>query len=123
MGLAEPGKTRGLTGMGPGLAHQEAAGRVLGLFWNQTTPFLPSKPGPLAGYPDPLLPLGTFDYGSCRHRPNASVSIKAGGRRFYRSHTLLGEEVELTPVVLSSPYGSHHPFHYADVIQCRMSIQ
>ena len=56
-GLAKPGKTRGLTGMGMGLAHQEAAGRVFGWVWNRTEPFFWSKPGPLAGYPDPLLTL------------------------------------------------------------------
>jgi len=56
-GLAKPGETRGLTGTGPGLARQESAGRVFGRFWNRTDPFLRSKPGPLAGYPDPLLTL------------------------------------------------------------------
>jgi len=56
-GLAKPGETRGLTGTGPGLARQESAGRVVGRFWNRTDPFLRSKPGPLAGYPDPLLTL------------------------------------------------------------------
>jgi len=56
-GLAKPSKTHGLTGTGPGLARQESAGRVFGRFWNRTDPFLRSKPGPLAGYPDPLLTL------------------------------------------------------------------
>ena len=56
-GLAKPGKTRGLTGTGPGLDRQEAAGRVLGPFWNQTKPFFQSNLGPLEGYPDPLLTL------------------------------------------------------------------
>ena len=56
-GIAKPGETRGLTGTGPGLARQESAGRVFGRFWNRTDPFLRSKPGPLAGYPDPLLTL------------------------------------------------------------------
>jgi hypothetical protein len=56
-GLAKPGETRGLTGTGPCLARQESAGRVFGWFWNRTDPLLPSKPGPLAGYPDPLLTL------------------------------------------------------------------
>ena len=54
-GLAKPVETRGLTGMGPGLARQESAGRVFGQVWNRTDQFLRSKPGPLAGYPDPLL--------------------------------------------------------------------
>ena len=56
-GLAKPGETRGLTGTGPGLARHESAGRVFGRLWNPTDPFSRSKPGPLAGYPDPLLTL------------------------------------------------------------------
>jgi len=56
-GLAKPSETRGLTGTSPGLARQESAGQVLGLVWNRTDTFLRSKPGPLAGYPDPLLTL------------------------------------------------------------------
>jgi len=56
-GLAQPGETRGLTGTGLGSARQESAGLVFGRFWNRTDPFLRSKPGPLAGYPDPLLTL------------------------------------------------------------------
>ena len=59
MGLAKPGKTRGLTGTGVGLAHQEPPGRVFGRFWNWPERFFRSKPGPLAGYPDPLLTLNT----------------------------------------------------------------
>jgi hypothetical protein len=57
MGLAKPGNTRRLTGTGTGLARQEAPGWVFGRFWNRTEPFFRSKPGPLAGYPDPLLTL------------------------------------------------------------------
>ena len=57
MCLAKPVTTRGLTGMGPGLAGQEAAGQVFGVVGNQTKPFLRFEPGPLAGYPDPLLTL------------------------------------------------------------------
>jgi len=56
-GLGELGKSRRLTGTGSGLACQEAAGQVFGRVWNQTDPFLWSKPGPLAGYSDPLLTL------------------------------------------------------------------
>jgi len=56
-GAAKPDKTLGLMGTSPGLAHQEAAGGVFGRFWNQTELFFWSKPAPLAGYPDPLLPL------------------------------------------------------------------
>jgi len=61
-GLGKPGKPRGLSGTGPGLARQESAGRVYGRFWNWTDPFLRSKPGPLAGSPDPLLTLLIFLY-------------------------------------------------------------
>jgi len=43
-----------LTGTGPDLAREESAGRVYGVLWNRTDPFLRSQPGPLAGYPDPL---------------------------------------------------------------------
>jgi len=57
-GLARPSENRQLPGMCPGLARQESAGRVFGRFWNLTDPFLRSKPGPLAGCPDPLLTLG-----------------------------------------------------------------
>jgi len=46
-GLAKPGETRGLMGMGPGLAHNELPGRVVGRVWNQTDRFLQSKPGPV----------------------------------------------------------------------------
>jgi hypothetical protein len=56
-GITRLGETRGLTVKGPGLARQESAGRVFGRFWNRTNSFLRSKPGPLAGYPDPLLTL------------------------------------------------------------------
>jgi hypothetical protein len=59
--LAKPGKTRGLTGTGPGLARQASAGRAFGRFWNRTDTFLRSKPGPLAGYPDPLLTLAWIE--------------------------------------------------------------
>jgi hypothetical protein len=56
-GLCKPGKDPRLTGIGQDLAHQEAAGQVFGRYWNRTKPFFRSKPGPLAGYPDPLLTL------------------------------------------------------------------
>jgi hypothetical protein len=57
MGLAEPGETHELTSTGPGLAHQASAGQVPRWVRHQTDMFLPSKPRPLAGYPDPLLTL------------------------------------------------------------------
>jgi len=56
-GLSKPGETHALRGTGPGLARQESAGRVFGRVRNRTDTFLLSKPGPLAGYPDPLLSL------------------------------------------------------------------
>jgi hypothetical protein len=56
-GLAKPGETHRVMGTGPGLACQESAGRVFGRFWNRTDLFFWSKPGPLAGYLDPLLTL------------------------------------------------------------------
>jgi hypothetical protein len=61
-GLAKPGETRGLICKGPGLARQESAGRGFGQFWNRTDSFFPSTPGPLAGYPDPLLTLVRRDW-------------------------------------------------------------
>ena len=61
IGRLKLGKNRGLTVTGPGLHRQEAAGRVLGRLWNGTEPFLQSNPGPLAGYPDPLIPLWLGD--------------------------------------------------------------
>ena len=64
-GLAKHSKTHGITGMGKGLALQQAVGRVFGRFWKQTKPFIWSKPGPLAGYPDPLLTL----LRNCKHTP------------------------------------------------------
>jgi hypothetical protein len=60
-GLAKPGETRGLTGTGPGLASPESVDRVFRRFWNRTDPFLRSKLGPLAGYPDPLLTLRSVE--------------------------------------------------------------
>jgi len=56
-GLAKPGEMHGLTGTGPGLDHQEAACLVFGWVWKRTELFFRSEPGPLAGYPDPLLSL------------------------------------------------------------------
>jgi len=57
MGLAKPGETRGLMGTGLGLARQESTSGVFRRVCNLTDPFLGSKPGPLAGYPDLLLTL------------------------------------------------------------------
>jgi len=75
-GLAKPGETRGLMGTGPGLARQESAGRVSGRFWNRTDPFLRSKPGPLAGYPDPLLTLAETDSDSGTQSESSNTRAK-----------------------------------------------
>jgi len=58
-GLAKPGKTRSFIGTGTGLAHQDAPGLVFGRVWNRTKLFFRFQPGPLVGYPDPLLTLPT----------------------------------------------------------------
>jgi len=50
--------------MGMGSACQEAPGRVFGPVWTRTEPFFRSKPGPLAGYPDPLLTVGPVQMAS-----------------------------------------------------------
>jgi len=73
MGPAKPGKTRGLTVTGPGLARQDAPGRVFGLFWNRTKPFIRSKPRPLAGYPDPLLTLVSTQNQQCLDLPSLKI--------------------------------------------------
>jgi len=69
MGLAKPGETCGLMGTGPGLARQESVGWVSGQVWIRTDLFLRSKPGPLAGYLDPLLTLCMSDCSSCTRPP------------------------------------------------------
>ena len=55
MGLVKPGQICRLTAKGTGLARQDTACRVFGPVWNQPEPFFQSNPGPLSGYPDPLL--------------------------------------------------------------------
>jgi len=55
--LAKHSETHRLMGTRLGLDRQEAVGRVFGRFWNRTETFFRSKPGPLAGYLDPLLTL------------------------------------------------------------------
>jgi len=56
-GSTKPGETRGLRDMVPALDCREAAGRCFGRFWIRTKPFFTPTPGPLAGYPEPLLTL------------------------------------------------------------------
>jgi len=53
-GQAKPVKTHGLTGMRQRLSYQEAAGQVFRWVWNWTNPFLWSRPGQHACYPDLL---------------------------------------------------------------------
>jgi len=43
-GIAKPGKTCRLMGMGTGLAHQESTRHVFRWVWNRTDPFCRSKP-------------------------------------------------------------------------------
>jgi hypothetical protein len=67
LGLGKPEETRGLTGMCPCLDRHELAGQGFGRVWNRTDPFLHSKPGLLAGSPDPLLTLvSIYNTGSLR---------------------------------------------------------
>jgi len=54
-GLAKPGKTRRLRGMGPRLACEASVSWVFGDVCNWTDVFLQSTPGLLARYPDRLL--------------------------------------------------------------------
>jgi len=56
-GLAKASNTSRLMGTGSGLACPEAAGQVFGWVCNWTNLILRSKPGPLTGYPDPVLTL------------------------------------------------------------------
>jgi hypothetical protein len=56
-GLANPGKTPGQTGTGPGLARQGAACRIFVPVWNWTETVERSGPEPLAVYMDPLVTL------------------------------------------------------------------
>ena len=60
-GLAKPSETPRLMGTGPGLNCEESADWGFGWLWNQTDTFFRSKPGPLAGYPDPFLTLLTIN--------------------------------------------------------------
>jgi len=77
MGLAKPGETCGMTVTGPGLAHPESAGRVLGWGGNRTDQSLPCKPGPLAGHLDPLRTLYIHDI---THNNYADVLLKIASR-------------------------------------------
>ena len=67
-------------GTGPGLARQESAGRVFGRFWNRTDPFLRSKPGTLAGYPDPSLTLVRQQHSYGEHMEDKACMLYRGPR-------------------------------------------
>jgi len=88
-GLAKPSETRVLTGTGPGLGHQESAGLGCGRIWNRTDPFLRSKPGTLAGYPDLLLTLLV-----ARSHIAIGEASRMGNERI--NHTLCEKIVSLT---------------------------
>jgi len=70
-GQAKPGKTGELMSPGLGWARQVSVGRVLRRVWNRTNLLLRIQPGPLARYPDPLLPVARTwrlpDYHDKRH--------------------------------------------------------
>jgi len=74
-GLGKPSKTSGLTGTGPGLAHQDVAGLVFERVWNRNEPFYGSQPGPLAGYPDPFLTLSARS----REETGSRTELEASG--------------------------------------------
>jgi len=57
MGLGKLGKTRGSIDQGTDWAHQVARDRVFGRVKDRNKTSLQSKPGPLAGFLDPLLTL------------------------------------------------------------------
>jgi len=86
-GLPKPNRTHGLTGMGPGLAYQVAVGQLFGQVLNWTDLFWDSKPGPLAGNPDPLLTLlqlkTTPEYNACEYLIGQFCSFQMNHRDSY----------------------------------------
>jgi len=60
---------------------------------------------------------GMIDYGNCGYGTNALVFISIRGSQCYRVHPLMGEEIELTPMVPASLDGYHHAIHSADVMR------
>jgi hypothetical protein len=60
--LAKPGRTNRFKSTDPDLASADAAGQDCGRFWNRTELCFRSKPGPPAGYPDPLLTLSISNF-------------------------------------------------------------
>jgi len=64
MGLATRGKTGGLTGMGPGMARQDAAGQVFGRVWNRTELFKWSEYQTAGGLPVPIANTN-WDWNGC----------------------------------------------------------
>lgn len=57
MSLAKLSTTCRLTGTGMALVPQHAVDWVFGQVWDEMKPLFRFKSGPLAGYPDLLLPL------------------------------------------------------------------
>jgi len=64
----------------PGLAYPESAGLDFGQVWTRTDPSLQSKPGPLGGYPDPLLPTSIEDHLQCEVSQIANDDMFICGR-------------------------------------------
>jgi len=79
----KPGNTHRLPGTSTCLAHQGAAGWVFGWFKDRATPFLWSKPGHLAIYPDPLLTQLLYQLSIIQ------VALKSGHKTLFRCNSLL----------------------------------
>ena len=82
-GLAKPGASQELTGIGLGLPSRQSVGRVNGRVWNRTDPFCQSKSELLVGYPDLLLTLVV-----CLVSRD-QVSCRQGGSINNRDHTTI----------------------------------
>ena len=90
-GLVKPSETRGLTSTDPGVARQESAGRLFGRVWIRTDQFLLSKPGPLAGYVEPLLTLpARLTHIADSVRDTHRWTEKVGGSESSRQRTFVG---------------------------------
>jgi hypothetical protein len=80
-----------LKGTGPGLAQQDAAGKVFEQFWNRTEQFFGSDLAPLVGYLDPLLSLRLCCPGCGGHDYNSILL----GDRYWRKNSPIEGELEL----------------------------
>ena len=99
-GQTKPSETRSLTGTGPGLDCQEAADQVFGQFWNWTEPLFWSKPGPLAGYPDPLLTLMPWLWGIGKSH--------CSGHNKDKVHTLILTNIMISATICHPLPTTHH---------------